>query len=141
MHARFIAFYVAVEFQLDALRSSTQSFVLHAHAMHVNTHAYCQNVQVVSSKENVTSYLRHVVVLLMITCSVSADYLCVCNYAIEQSVLPSPDGSTDPIGYLYEFDCKAKLQDISDNEFIAIAFEHRVCMEFCQRPLQINLLF
>lgn len=56
-----------------------------------------------------------------------ADYLCICNYNVEEAVLKEPDPGSTAIGYLYEFDCKA-LYGPEDKmaTIIPIMFEKKV---------------
>lgn len=58
---------------------------------------------------------------------VYCDYDCVCNYAVETSVFSTPDLGGQPIGYLYEFDCKPKASgQQAPNNFYAIQFEKQL---------------
>ncbi|XP_060582741.1 mucin-2-like [Ruditapes philippinarum] len=58
---------------------------------------------------------------------VVGDYDCMCNYNVEQGVYPSPDPSGQPLGYMYEFDCKptTQIQQNSD-KFYTIQFEKQI---------------
>ena len=59
-----------------------------------------------------------------------ADYECVCNYNVENPVFPTPNEGGTPIGYLYEFDCKALVVQGGNAPpgYMKIAFEHQVNM-------------
>lgn len=58
-----------------------------------------------------------------------ADFQCACNYDTELPVFPGPDKQGTPIGYMYEFDCKALETGMSQGtDFYAIQFEKQVCV-------------
>lgn len=69
--------------------------------------------------------------ILLSSSHVFCDYDCVCNYAVETSVYGSADTSGQPIGYLYEFDCKPTASgNQAVQNFYAVQFEKQVCV--CQ---------
>ncbi|XP_053379079.1 macrophage mannose receptor 1-like isoform X2 [Mercenaria mercenaria] len=53
------------------------------------------------------------------------DYSCICNYNVEKAIFSSKSEQGQPIGYMYEFDCKAQ-QGTEDGDWLRIAFEHQV---------------
>lgn len=65
--------------------------------------------------------------ILLSSPHVFCDFDCLCNYAAETSVYGTPESDRQPIGYLYEFDCKptAKLNQTIQN-FYAVQFEKQV---------------
>ena len=70
----------------------------------------------------------------------TADYSCLCSYHIERKVYATPNVSSTPAGYLYEFDCKPILENAIpnlDQKWVSIAFEHEVNFYF---PLFFPLL-
>ncbi|XP_045163216.2 macrophage mannose receptor 1-like [Mercenaria mercenaria] len=66
-------------------------------------------------------------VFSLYTTLVSGDYSCVCNYNVEKSVFTTMNEQGSPIGMLYEFDCKQKL-DLQQGKqgWFRIAFEHQI---------------
>ncbi|XP_060585667.1 macrophage mannose receptor 1-like [Ruditapes philippinarum] len=71
--------------------------------------------------------MAFLIVLLSVFGFVYSDYDCLCNYNVEKSVLPSPSSQVQPIGYLYEFDCKELIGDFSSSStWVQIAFEHKI---------------
>ncbi|XP_045172520.2 uncharacterized protein LOC123534363 [Mercenaria mercenaria] len=56
---------------------------------------------------------------LSISSLVYGDYDCMCNYNVEQAVYATPTASGQPLGYMYEFDCKpvTKIQENSDSVY------------------------
>ncbi|XP_052820129.1 probable replication factor C subunit 1 [Mya arenaria] len=68
-------------------------------------------------------------ILLFLACLlplVHADYPCVCNYNVEAGVYDQQSTSGQPIGYLYEFDCKPETEASDNDNFIQIMFEHKL---------------
>ncbi|XP_053389588.1 uncharacterized protein LOC123527742, partial [Mercenaria mercenaria] len=66
-------------------------------------------------------------VLSLYTTLVSGDYSCVCNYSVEKSVFTTMNEQGSPIGYMYEFDCKQKLDLQQGTQgWFEIAFEHQI---------------
>ncbi|XP_053388318.1 C-type mannose receptor 2-like [Mercenaria mercenaria] len=66
-------------------------------------------------------------VLSLYTTLVSGDYSCVCNYNVEKSVFTTMNEQGSPIGYMYEFDCKQKLDLQQGTQgWFEIAFEHQI---------------
>lgn len=76
----------------------------------------------------VPKLLGVVFVIVQLLCRmVTADYPCVCNYNVEQTVHSNPSLDSQAIGYMYEFDCKALYNGLSKtNMFKPIQFEHKV---------------
>ncbi|WAR30200.1 PGCA-like protein [Mya arenaria] len=55
---------------------------------------------------------------------VTGDYDCICNYNVEEPINSSPaDGQ--PIGYMYEFDCKPLISIGKPPGWGLVAFEHK----------------
>lgn len=71
----------------------------------------------------------NLLVVSMVTC-IYGDFDCVCNYAVEKAVFAAPDSNSQPIGYLYEFDCKPKTAtqfgQIGLRNFFEIQYEQQV---------------
>ncbi|XP_060564992.1 C-type mannose receptor 2-like [Ruditapes philippinarum] len=64
--------------------------------------------------------------LSLISAYVRADFDCLCNYNVEKSVLASASEQSQPIGYMYEFDCKPTLsKSLAPAEWTVIAYEHQ----------------
>jgi len=54
------------------------------------------------------------------------DYDCLCYYNTEKPVFSKADVNIAPIGYMYEFDCKAMIAELKDGGWATVAFEHQV---------------
>ncbi|XP_060555854.1 macrophage mannose receptor 1-like isoform X1 [Ruditapes philippinarum] len=65
--------------------------------------------------------------LVMFSFRAFGDFACICNYAVEKSVFSITSEQNSPIGYMYEFDCKQKLDMTPDQPgWYKVAFEHKV---------------
>lgn len=49
---------------------------------------------------------RQAFMLILFIGIVRAEFPCICSYSIEKVVYKSPDSTSEPVGYTYEFDCK-----------------------------------
>ncbi|KAH3826970.1 hypothetical protein DPMN_128898 [Dreissena polymorpha] len=58
--------------------------------------------------------------------TVAGDYACVCNYNVEAAVRLLPDENAEPLGYMYEFDCKPAGVGSQTGNFLEIMFEGKV---------------
>ena len=77
-----------------------------------------------------SSLLPLLTILLSYQHVANGDFVCVCNYAIEASVLASPDVYSEALGYLYEFDCKAKaVTSSATDDYVPIMFEKVVSFD------------
>ncbi|XP_045163705.2 aggrecan core protein-like [Mercenaria mercenaria] len=66
------------------------------------------------------------IVLLSCVSMVKGDYNCLCNYDVERQVYSQPDAQANPIGYLYEFDCKEIVPyEETPPGWSVVAFEHQ----------------
>ena len=74
-------------------------------------------------------WLTFVVYVGYVTQVVICDYQCLCNYNIEKSVYSDADVSSDPIGYLYEFDCRY-LINVLDDKWALVVFDRQVSNHF-----------
>ncbi|XP_052785396.1 macrophage mannose receptor 1-like [Mya arenaria] len=55
---------------------------------------------------------------------VTGDYDCICNYNVEATIHSSP-AEGQPIGYMYEFDCKPLISIGKPPGWGLVAFEHK----------------
>ena len=74
------------------------------------------------------NYILRSILFLHTMLIVQADYNCLCNYDIEQSVFEDTSVLRHIIGYIYEFDCKAVVEpfELTNATFVPIQFEQRV---------------
>ncbi|XP_053376072.1 mucin-5AC-like [Mercenaria mercenaria] len=70
------------------------------------------------------NFLTSFLIVSMVTCAM-ADYDCICNYAVENAIYPNSNGNSQPIGYMYEFDCKPEFED-KGGDFFGIQYEKQV---------------
>ena len=70
------------------------------------------------------------IVLSMVLTLATADYECLCNYEIQNTVRSEPRPGANDIGKLYEFDCKPTYQLVlSTTKWQAIQYENKVGKE------------
>ena len=74
------------------------------------------------------TFIFSVILVPLFIGAVLADYDCVCNYNVEESVLATPAAGS-PIGYLYEFDCKPQAGPDSGN-YYQIMYEKQVLIYY-----------
>jgi hypothetical protein len=75
------------------------------------------------------AFIKRTVWLLWLLDVTFADYDCMCNYNVEAPVYASAVTGSQPLGYLYEFDCKPLAANTqSTNNFYTVQFEKQV---FC----------
>lgn len=54
-------------------------------------------------------------------------YPCICSNAVEKTVYQRPNASSEPVGYMYEFDCKPLATEYPDVDgFHVLQYEHQV---------------
>lgn len=56
----------------------------------------------------------------------TADYECLCNYHVERAVYPAMTNQDNPLGHLYEFDCKPTYRSQTPKDWQAIQFGRKV---------------
>lgn len=56
----------------------------------------------------------------------TADYECLCNYHVERAVYPDMTNQDNPLGHLYEFDCKPTYRSQTPKDWQAIQFGRKV---------------
>ena len=75
--------------------------------------------------------VSHCSVILSMTLTLAtADYECLCNYEIQNTVRSEPRSGANDIGKMYEFDCKPTYQLVSStSKWQAIQYENKVGKE------------
>lgn len=64
---------------------------------------------------------------------VFGDYDCLCNYNVEKAVYSGPNANGQPIGFMYEFDCKPLTVKQTVNNMYTIQYEKQVSIIwFCE---------
>ena len=71
-------------------------------------------------------FVKNVLLVTLLFPLTTADFRCLCNYNVELEVYSRMDISSRPIGYMYEFDCKANYGVQHVDGWQAIQFEHKV---------------
>lgn len=72
-------------------------------------------------------HLLAIVAVILSMNQVNSDYLCMCNYNIEETVYRDPSTASSAIGYMYEFDCKPLIgKDDKSATFVPVMFEKKV---------------
>ncbi|XP_060606564.1 uncharacterized protein LOC132758876, partial [Ruditapes philippinarum] len=76
-----------------------------------------------------------VLLVPLLVVPVLTDYDCVCNYNVEENVLGTP-GVSQPIGYLYEFDCKPQAGPDS-GDYYQVMYEKQIA--YIHKNAQVQL--
>lgn len=78
--------------------------------------------------------------LALLCTPVFCDYDCVCNYNVEKSVFGMMDDQGSTVGYMYEFDCKQKLDESQTQQgWFAVAFEHKIGYVTQDNQIEVQL--
>lgn len=52
---------------------------------------------------------------------------CLCYTGVEKAVYSQPDTDSEPVGYMYEFDCRPKAMEVADVDgFYTLQYAHQV---------------
>ena len=82
--------------------------------------------------------IRLCLLLVSVHSCYTADIPCVCCLAVEKTVYSEPDVDSDPVGYMYEFDCKPKDTEAPEVDgFYTLQFEHQVLYSHVIRMWQL----
>lgn len=67
------------------------------------------------------------VLLYLFLHTAKSEQPCLCYYGTEKAVYSQPDIDSDPVGYVYEFDCKPKAIGVIDVDgFHTLQYAHQV---------------
>ena len=78
---------------------------------------------------SMTFLIANLLIIAVISRPVASNYDCLCYYGVEQAVYSKPDPASTPLGYVYEFDCKALDTAENHPEWWTIFFEHMVSID------------